>query len=273
MEPIPFFSLVTTRGPGTHVNPYKPVALGVVLGRSEGPEGWGYAVLVGEQTYGFDHEELILLGAVVDRTVIYGTTEDLEALPIERRVVPSKRSRGDIDSCDWAIDDQREGRVIQINNGPSWATNTIGKTSSRRAGRRRSRRPPATAIYTHAGQTVAVRTGASNDNRHYAGGGLARHHTSPRSPTPPGPDQRVANPRGNRRGTPPTGWARERRFVCGTDRGGGKLLSVLKGKGSSDGKAVAGGPGRTTERVLTAIERRALEDAIEPRNLIIVFNH
>lgn len=93
MEPIPFFTLVTTKGPGTHVNPYKPVALGVVLGRSEGPRGWGYAVMIGERTYGFDHDELIPLGAVVDQAVIYGTDDELEALPIERRVVPSGAPR------------------------------------------------------------------------------------------------------------------------------------------------------------------------------------
>lgn len=87
MEPLAFFSLVLTRGPGTHVNPNKPVALGVVLGRSEGDEGWGYSVLIGEQTYAFSHDELIPLGCALDRAVIYGTTEDLEALPLGERVV------------------------------------------------------------------------------------------------------------------------------------------------------------------------------------------
>jgi hypothetical protein len=82
---------VLTKGPGTHVNPNKPVALGVVLGRSEGDEGWGYSVLVGEQTYAFNHDELIPLGCTLDRAVIHGTTEDLEALPLERRVVPLGR--------------------------------------------------------------------------------------------------------------------------------------------------------------------------------------
>lgn len=87
MEPLAFFSLVVTRGPGTHVDPDKPVALGVVLGRSEGDDGWGYAVLIGEQTCSFHHDELIPLGCALDREVIYGTTEDLEALPMARRVV------------------------------------------------------------------------------------------------------------------------------------------------------------------------------------------
>lgn len=87
MEPLPFFSLVLTRGPGTHVNPRKPVALGVVLGRAEGTSGWDYGVLIGEEIYRFSHDELIPLGCVLDRTVIYGTAEDLQALPIGRRTI------------------------------------------------------------------------------------------------------------------------------------------------------------------------------------------
>lgn len=78
-EPLPFYSLVRTRGPGTHVDQNKPLAVGVVTGRSEGAEGWVYAVSVGEINYGFGHDELIPLGCVLDRVVIYGTDEELEA--------------------------------------------------------------------------------------------------------------------------------------------------------------------------------------------------
>lgn len=79
MEPLPFYALVRTRGPGTSVDPSKPLAVGVVLGRSEGPEGWVYSVSVGEVSYSFTHEELIPLGCVLDRVVIYGSDEELEA--------------------------------------------------------------------------------------------------------------------------------------------------------------------------------------------------
>lgn len=79
MDPLPFYALVRTRGPGTHVDPNKPLAVGVVLGRSEGPGGWVYSVSIGETTYSFGHEELIPLGCVLDRVVIYGSDEELEA--------------------------------------------------------------------------------------------------------------------------------------------------------------------------------------------------
>lgn len=78
MKPLPFYSLVRTRGPGSHVDPNKPLGLGVVLGRSEGPDGWGYAVGIGEISYSFGHDELIPLGCVVDRLVIYGTDAEIE---------------------------------------------------------------------------------------------------------------------------------------------------------------------------------------------------
>lgn len=113
MEPLPFFSLVLTRGPGTHVNPNKPVALGVVLGRSAGVEGWGYSVLVGEQTYAFSHDELIPLGCILDQVVIFGTTEDLEALPMSQRVVALDQDlaraaelRGVVEDCSDAEVDE-----------------------------------------------------------------------------------------------------------------------------------------------------------------------
>ncbi len=79
MDPLPFYALVRTRGPGTHVDPNKPLAVGVLLGRSEGPGGWVYSVSIGETTYSFGHEELIPLGCVLDRVVIYGSDEELEA--------------------------------------------------------------------------------------------------------------------------------------------------------------------------------------------------
>ena len=92
MDPLPFYSLVCTRGPGTRVNPTKPLALGVVLGRSEGPDGWGYSVMIGEHTYAFGHDELIPLGHVVNRAIMYGSAEELEALPVADRVVAVDQS-------------------------------------------------------------------------------------------------------------------------------------------------------------------------------------
>jgi hypothetical protein len=70
-EPLPFYALVITRGPGTHIDRNKPLALGAVLGRSEGVDDWDYAVMIGEQTYSFQHDELIPLGVVLDRSVFY----------------------------------------------------------------------------------------------------------------------------------------------------------------------------------------------------------
>lgn len=87
MEPLPFYALVRTRGPGTWAHPDKPLAVGVVTGRSEGPNGWVYAVSIGETNYSFAHDELIPLGCALDRAVIYGTTADLEALPMSERVI------------------------------------------------------------------------------------------------------------------------------------------------------------------------------------------
>ncbi|WP_328328449.1 hypothetical protein OHA70_03555 [Kribbella sp. NBC_00382] len=72
VEPLPFYSLVNTRGPGTRVDPSKPVALGAVLGRAQGPNGWEYAVSVGETSYMFTHDELEPIGVVLDRSVFYG---------------------------------------------------------------------------------------------------------------------------------------------------------------------------------------------------------
>lgn len=74
-EPLEFYALVRTRGPGTHVDPDKPRALGAVVGRSEGPTGWAYAVMIGEVTYAFDHDELIPVGVVLDRSVFYPSAE------------------------------------------------------------------------------------------------------------------------------------------------------------------------------------------------------
>lgn len=79
MEPLPFYALVRTRGPGAGVDPNKPLGVGVVLGRSEGPGGWVYSVAIGEVSYSFGHAELIPLGCVLDRVVIYGSDEELEA--------------------------------------------------------------------------------------------------------------------------------------------------------------------------------------------------
>jgi len=70
-EPLASYALVRTRGPGTQVDPRKPLALGAVLGRSEGPHGWVYAVAIGEQTYSFEHDELIPIGVVLERSVFY----------------------------------------------------------------------------------------------------------------------------------------------------------------------------------------------------------
>lgn len=78
-KPLPFYSLVRTRGPGTRVNPNKPLAVGVVTGRSEGPEGWVYSVSIGEINYKFGHDELIPHGCVLDRVVIYGSDEEPSA--------------------------------------------------------------------------------------------------------------------------------------------------------------------------------------------------
>lgn len=75
VEPLPFYSLVRTRGPGTHIDPNKPLALGAILGRSEGPAGWWYAVMIGEATYSFEHDELVPLGIVLDRSVFYPAGE------------------------------------------------------------------------------------------------------------------------------------------------------------------------------------------------------
>lgn len=61
------------------VNPDKPLAVGVVIGRSEGSGGWVYSVSIGEMTYSFPRAELIPLGCVLDRVVVYGTDEELEA--------------------------------------------------------------------------------------------------------------------------------------------------------------------------------------------------
>lgn len=70
-EPLPFYALVRTRGPGTHLDPNRPLAVGAVLGRSEGPSGWVYAVSIGETAYSFEHHELIPLGVVLDRSAFY----------------------------------------------------------------------------------------------------------------------------------------------------------------------------------------------------------
>lgn len=79
MEPLPFYALVRTRGPGTWVEADKPLAVGVVTGRSEGPGGWVYSVHIGEISYSFDHDQLIPLGCVLDRVAIYGSDEELES--------------------------------------------------------------------------------------------------------------------------------------------------------------------------------------------------
>lgn len=79
MEPLQLYELVRSRGPGMHVDPNKPIAIGVVLGRSEGASGWVYSVSIGETSYSFAHDELIPLGCVLDRVVIYGSDEELEA--------------------------------------------------------------------------------------------------------------------------------------------------------------------------------------------------
>jgi hypothetical protein len=75
VDPLPFYSLVRTRGPGTCVDPNKPLGLGAVLGRAQGPSGWEYAVIIGETTYSFAHDELEPLGVVLvlqPEFVIYG---------------------------------------------------------------------------------------------------------------------------------------------------------------------------------------------------------
>ncbi len=71
VDPLPFYSLVRTRGPGTCVDPNKPLGLGAVLGRAQGPSGWEYAVIIGETTYCFAHDELEPLGVVLDRSVFF----------------------------------------------------------------------------------------------------------------------------------------------------------------------------------------------------------
>lgn len=71
-EPLPFYALVKTTGPGTWEDPHKPLALGAVLGRAQDESGlWNYAILIGEQTYGFTHDELVPIGVVLDRSVLY----------------------------------------------------------------------------------------------------------------------------------------------------------------------------------------------------------
>lgn len=77
MEPLPFYALVRTRGPGTHLDPAKPLAVGVVVGMSQSVAGWHYAVSIGETSYAFDHSDLIFLGCVVDPMVIYGDDAEL----------------------------------------------------------------------------------------------------------------------------------------------------------------------------------------------------
>lgn len=83
MEPLPFFSLVRTRPGSREYKKRQPLGLGIVLGRSEGLDGWHYSVMVGELCWHFRHDELIPLGWTVDRGLIYGTDEDLEAMPAE----------------------------------------------------------------------------------------------------------------------------------------------------------------------------------------------
>jgi hypothetical protein len=81
VAPLPYFSLVRTSPVGGRSRE-KPMALGVVLGRSEEGDGWGYAVIIGVKTYAFRHAELIPLGHVVDRTVSYGSDDELAALTV-----------------------------------------------------------------------------------------------------------------------------------------------------------------------------------------------
>jgi hypothetical protein len=71
-DPLPFYSMVRTRGPGTWVDSDKPFALGAVLGRAQGPNGWTYSVSIGETSYVFAHDELDPIGVVLDRSVFYG---------------------------------------------------------------------------------------------------------------------------------------------------------------------------------------------------------
>ena len=84
MEPLPFFSLVRTRGvPGFRSGTTKPEALGIVLGRAEGFDGWHYSVMVGESCWDFKHDELIPLGWTIDRNINFGRRDELEAVPAE----------------------------------------------------------------------------------------------------------------------------------------------------------------------------------------------
>jgi hypothetical protein len=71
VDPLPFYSLVHTRGPRAGVDPDKPLALGAVLGRALGPDGWVYSIGIGETSYTFTHDELEPIGVVLDRSVFY----------------------------------------------------------------------------------------------------------------------------------------------------------------------------------------------------------
>lgn len=78
--PLPFFSLVCPRRRGAGVSDSRPTGLGVVVGGSQGDSGWSYAVSFGGVTWSFEHNDLIPLGHIASREVIYGTDDELEAL-------------------------------------------------------------------------------------------------------------------------------------------------------------------------------------------------
>lgn len=83
MGPLPFYSLVRTGVPGSWVDKSCPLGLGVVVGRSEGFDGWYYAVMVGELCYDIKADDLVSLGWMVDRKLIYGLWEEFEAVSAE----------------------------------------------------------------------------------------------------------------------------------------------------------------------------------------------
>lgn len=87
MGPLPLFSLVRTRGPGSWVDKSKPLGFGVVVSQSADGGGWHYGVKVGEFLGDFSRAELLPLGWIVDAVVVYGTAEEVAALPAERAVV------------------------------------------------------------------------------------------------------------------------------------------------------------------------------------------
>lgn len=80
-EPLPLYSLVRTRGPGSRVNPERPLGIGVVTERRAAPWGRVYAIAMGEVFYLFNHDEVIPLGCVLDPLVMSGADAELRAAP------------------------------------------------------------------------------------------------------------------------------------------------------------------------------------------------